>query len=230
VSHSDLDTFIAHDERNDAGGAALYELAIAVGQKRREQADTARVDLGEIARRLSVRWGDATIERYAKDIGVADRTLRDYRQVVSLLTYGAARQFVQDGVPWKVMLLSARYHADSAADALAFLETAARDHMTIDQAERALVLDSAPKAPSLADDLAAKLARVLDAVDGVPEHLERDAYLHDVQFGGTSLHDARYVQWLRAKAQAIRDALAGATERAGAVTDRVAASVTAEGA
>jgi hypothetical protein len=201
IAHSDLDTFIQHDERNDAGDA-LYELAIAVGQKRREQADTARVDLGEIARRLSVRWGDATIERYAKDIGVADRTLRDYRQVVSLLTYGAARQFVQDGVPWKVML-SARYHADSAADALAFLETAARDHMTIDQAERALVLDSAPKAPSLADALAAKLARVLDAVDGVPEMLEQAARDAEYMTGDDSEAGP-----LRAKAQAIRDALA----------------------
>jgi hypothetical protein len=107
-----FDTFIAHDERNDAGDA-LYELAIAIGQKRREQADTARVELGEIARRLTTRWGDETIERYAKDIGIAGRTLRDYRQVLSLLTFGAARQFVIDGVPWKVMLLASRYHADA---------------------------------------------------------------------------------------------------------------------
>jgi hypothetical protein len=228
TAHSDLDTFIAHDERNDAGDA-LYELAIAVGQKRREQADTARVDLGEIARRLSVRWGDGTIERYAKDIGVADRTLRDYRQVVSLLTYGAARQFVQDGVPWKVMLLSARYHADSAADALAFLETAARDHMTIDEAERALVLESAPKAPSLADALAAKLARVLDAVDGVPDLMERAA--SNLEWEGVDDSDPdSVIHVLRHRAQAIRDALAGATERGGAAADRGAASVTAEGA
>jgi hypothetical protein len=203
-----FDTFIAHDERNDAGDA-LYELAIAVGQNRREQADTARVDLGEITRRLSVRWGDETIERYAKDIGIAGRTLRDYRQVVSLLTYGAARQFVQDGVPWKVMLLSARYHADSAADALAFLETAARDHMTIDEAERALVLERTPKAPTLADDLAAKLARVLDAVDDVPEMLEEASRLANTH-GWTPSYRFASPDY-KTKAQAIREAL-GVTE------------------
>jgi hypothetical protein len=202
---SEFDTFIEHDERNDAGDA-LYELAIAIGQKRREQADTVRVELGEIARRLSTRWGDETIERYAKDIGIAGRTLRDYRQVVSLLTFGAARQFVQDGVPWKVMLLSARYHADSAADALAFLETAARDHMTIDEAERALVLDSrdgAPKAPTLADELAATLARVLDAVDGVPALLEHAAECESWRPSA----EWHVIEAYRAKAQAIRDAL-----------------------
>jgi hypothetical protein len=141
-----FDTFIEHDERDDAGDA-LYELAIAVGQQRREQADAARVELGEIARRLTVRWGDSTLERYGKDIGVSDRTLRDYRQVVRTLTYGAARQFVTDGVPWKVILLSTRYFPDTPGAAQSFLETAARDHMTIDEAAHALASTSASGKP-----------------------------------------------------------------------------------
>jgi hypothetical protein len=211
-----------------------YESLVSAGQDLAITNAKNKAKLGELVNIVTEKWGDQRVDDYSKDIFEGDisaRTLRSYRHVVTY--YGSAAhvcRYIDQRVGWSVLRDTAAHFGDTGkAEAAAFLEHVMSSGITTyNETMRTLKGgDATPKAPSLADDLAAKLARVLDAVDGVPDLL--DSYAEYIYERSPSITEMDIIDGLRAKAQAIRDALAGATERAGAA-DRGAASVTAEGA
>lgn len=186
-------------------GEEVMEMAISIGQQASRDGDRQRIAIGTLADILCRRYAEGSLESFAKNISVKARTVRSYRSVVRY--YGSVHlcNLLEQGAAWSLLRETAQAFPDQPDAADAFLERALDAHMTIEEAERELALDTGRvKAPSLADALAAKLARLLDAVDGVPEllialaGLAGDALEHDL--------DDRAM----AKAQAIRDALAGA--------------------
>jgi hypothetical protein len=119
-------------------GAEILDMALALGQFVARGSDISRAVLGALADTLTVRYNEGTLAEFAKTVGVEARTLRDYRQVVRLLGFGATRRFISGGVPFKVMLHAARYYPEDAAAASAFLATAERYQYSIAEAQREL--------------------------------------------------------------------------------------------
>lgn len=187
-----------------------YESLVSAGQDLAITNAKNKAKLGELAAIVTERYGDGRVEDYSKDISEGDvsaRTLRSYRHVVTY--YGSAAhvcRYIDQRVGWSVLRETASHFGDTGKeDAAAFLEHVMSSGITTyNETMRELKgADGTPKAPSLADDLAAKLARVLDAVDGVPEMLDNAAWLID----GERWTDKRASTDYRAKAQAIREAL-----------------------
>jgi hypothetical protein len=195
-----------------------YESLVSAGQDLAITNAKNKAKLGELVNIVTEKWGDERVDDYSKDIFEGDisaRTLRSYRHVVTY--YGSAAhvcRYIDQRVGWSVLRDTAAHFGDTGkAEAAAFLEHVMSSGITTyNETMRTLKGgDATPKAPSLADDLAAKLARVLDAVDGVPEML--DAAADDIATllqmtsplkAGRNTEADDY----RAKAQAIRDALA----------------------
>jgi hypothetical protein len=191
-----------------------YESLVSAGQDLAITNAKNKAKLGELVNIVTEKWGDQRVDDYSKDIFEGDisaRTLRSYRHVVTY--YGSAAhvcRYIDQRVGWSVLRDTAAHFGDTGkAEAAAFLEHVMSSGITTyNETMRTLKGgDATPKAPSLADDLAAKLTRILDAVDGVPELMERAA--GNLEWEGDYDSDPDSVTHvLRAKAQAIRDALA----------------------
>jgi hypothetical protein len=188
-----------------------YESLVSAGQDLAITNAKNKAKLGELVNIVTEKWGDARVDDYSKDIFEGDisaRTLRSYRHVVTY--YGSAAhvcRYIDQRVGWSVLRDTAAHFGDTGkADAAAFLEHVMSSGITTyNETMRTLKGgDATPKAPSLADALAAKLARVLDAVDGVPALLEHAAECESWRPSA----EWHVIETYRAKAQAIRDALA----------------------
>ena len=193
-----------------------YESLVSAGQDLAITNAKNKAKLGELVNIVTEKFGDSKVDDYANDIfegDIAARTLRSYRHVVTY--YGSAAhvcRYIDQRVGWSVLRETASHFGDTGKeDAAAFLEHVMSSGITTYKETMRTLKggDSAPKAPTLADDLAAKLARLLDAVDGVPEMLEREAYL---------IRDERPLDatTLSTSAQAIRAALVTETAAANA--------------
>jgi hypothetical protein len=201
-------------------GAEILDMALALGQFVARGSDISRAVLGALADTLTIRYNEGTLAEFAKTVGVEARTLRDYRQVVRLLGFGATRRFISGGVPFKVMLHAARYYPEDAAAASAFLATAERYQYSIAEAQRELATrHGQPPRPRVLLDMPVTVSRV-DTERGV-------IVLSDLGDGVWELAGCMGATVMLRVTEAIRDALAAATERAGAAADRGAASVTA---
>ena len=144
-----------------AEGAEILDMALALGQFVARGSDVSRAVLGALAETLTVRYNEGTLAEFAQKVGVEARTVRDYRQVVRLFGFGATRRFISDGVPFKVMLHTSRYYPDEPQKAAAFIETAARDHYSIAEADRALAdMHGKPPKPRVLIDMPVTVARV----------------------------------------------------------------------
>ena len=182
----------------DAVRGGSYEAYVTVGRDVVGAQNRNRVLLAELSRDV----GDD--DRYRNDIAdgnIEARTLRSYRHVVDYYG-GAARvcRYLDQGAGWKVMSVTASHFGDSGKDdAYAFIEHTLTNRTTYREAVRTL-REGQPQKPTLAEELAAKLARLLDAVDGVPELLETAADDAEELYPNESRE-------YRAKAQAIRAAL-----------------------
>jgi hypothetical protein len=188
-----------------------YESLVSAGQDLAITNAKNKAKLGELVNIVTEKWGDQRVDDYSKDIFEGDisaRTLRSYRHVVTY--YGSAAhvcRYIDQRVGWSVLRDTAAHFGDTGkADAAAFLEHVMSSGITTyNETMRTLKGgDATPKAPSLADALAAKLARVLDAVDGVPALLEHAAECESWRPSA----EWHVIETYRAKAQAIRDALA----------------------
>lgn len=186
-------------------GEEVMEMCIAVGQQAARDGDTNRATIGALADVLCRRYSEGELATFAKNIGVKVRTVSSYRFVVRYYSYAHVCSLLEQGAAWSLLRETAQAHPDDPDAADAFLETALDQHMTIEEAERALAKDARrDKAPSLADALAAALAKMREVMDGVPEMLESGAaaIVELIPF-----YDEREVWLMHAKAQAIRDAL-----------------------
>jgi hypothetical protein len=191
-----------------------YESLVSAGQDLAITNAKNKAKLGELVNIVTEKWGDARVDDYSKDIFEGDisaRTLRSYRHVVTY--YGSAAhvcRYIDQRVGWSVLRDTAAHFGDTGkADAAAFLEHVMSSGITTyNETMRTLKGgDATPKAPSLADDLAAKLTRILDAVDGVPDLMDRAA--SNLEWEGVDDSDPdSIIHTLRYSAQAIRDALA----------------------
>jgi hypothetical protein len=188
-----------------------YESLVSAGQDLAITNAKNKAKLGELVNIVTEKWGDQRVDDYSKDIFEGDisaRTLRSYRHVVTY--YGSAAhvcRYIDQRVGWSVLRDTAAHFGDTGkAEAAAFLEHVMSSGITTyNETMRTLKGgDATPKAPSLADALAAKLARVLDAVDGVPALLEHAAECESWRPSA----EWHVIETYRAKAQAIRDALA----------------------
>jgi hypothetical protein len=185
-------------------GEEVMEMAIAAGQQAARDGDNSRAAIGALAEVLCRRYSEGTLETFAKNIGVKARTVRSYRAVVGYYSFAHVCNLLEQGAAWSLLRETAQAYPDQPAAADAFLERALDAHMTIEEAERELALDAGRvRSPSLADELAATLARVLDAVDGVPALLEHAAECESWRPSA----EWHVIKAYRAKAQAIRDAL-----------------------
>jgi hypothetical protein len=157
---SSIEQFITLDDAN-ADPDAAYEMAYAVLEATTKRGAQARIDTGEVCRRLTVRWGEAVIDRAAKDIGIAARTLREYRQVVETFEYGALCHFVRERVSWDVLRMTARYYPGDGAQAVAFVDDALDKGLSRDQALSALAeANGKPPRPRIYFDMPLTLSRV----------------------------------------------------------------------
>jgi hypothetical protein len=191
-----------------------YESLVSAGQDLAITNAKNKAKLGELVNIVTEKWGDQRVDDYSKDIFEGDisaRTLRSYRHVVTY--YGSAAhvcRYIDQRVGWSVLRDTAAHFGDTGkADAAAFLEHVMSSGITTyNETMRTLKGgDATPKAPSLADDLAAKLTRILDAVDGVPDLMDRAA--SNLEWEGVDDSDPdSIIHTLRYSAQAIRDALA----------------------
>jgi hypothetical protein len=188
-----------------------YESLVSAGQDLAITNAKNKAKLGELVNIVTEKWGDQRVDDYSKDIFEGDisaRTLRSYRHVVTY--YGSAAhvcRYIDQRVGWSVLRDTAAHFGDTGkTDAAAFLEHVMSSGITTyNETMRTLKGgDTTPKAPSLADDLAAKLTRILDAVDGVPALLEHAAECESWRPSA----EWHVIDTYRAKAQAIRDALA----------------------
>lgn len=184
-------------------GEEVMEMCIAVGQQAARDGDNSRAAIGALADVLCRRYAEGSLETFAKNIGVKVRTVSSYRAVVRYYSYAHLCNLLEQGAAWSLLRETAQAYPDNPDAADAFIETALDQHMTIEEAERALALATeTPRKPSLADALAAKLERLMTACEGVPELLTALAGLA----GDRLEHDLD--DMAMAKAQAIRDALA----------------------
>jgi hypothetical protein len=134
--------------RASEAGDEIMEMAVAVGTDAARTADTQRVVIGELARLLTVRYNEGTIEAFSKACGLQAVTVRTYRAVVRTFTFDTAYRFaVEDGVPWIVLRDAARYYGSEPDKAVAFVEDAASKRKSIEeaQADLATVSGKPPK-------------------------------------------------------------------------------------
>lgn len=185
-------------------GEEVMEMCIAAGQQAAREGDNSRAAIGALAEVLCRRYSEGTLETFAKNIGVKARTVRSYRAVVGYYSFAHVCNLLEQGAAWSLLRETAQAFPDQPDAADAFLERALDAHMTIEEAERELALDTGRvKAPSLADALAVMVKQWRALMEDVPEMLERIADLSDAV-----MVDGSEVEAIEAKAQAIRDALA----------------------
>lgn len=194
---AELETINAHA----ADGAEILDMALALGQFVARGSDISRAVLGALADTLTVRYNEGTLAEFAQKVGVEARTIRDYRQVVRLFGFGATRQFISDGVPFKVMLHTSRYYPDDPHKAAAFVDIARRDHYSIAEADKALAeMHGKPPKPRVLVDMPVTVSRI-DTERGV-------IVLSDLGDGVWGLAGCMGATVMLRVTEAIRDALA----------------------
>jgi hypothetical protein len=159
-----------------------YESLVSAGQDLAITNAKNKARLGELVNVVTERYGDQRVDDYSKDISEGDisaRTLRSYRFVVAYYE-GSAHvcRYIDQRVGWSVLRDTASHFGDSGKDdAAAFLEHVMSSGITTyKETMRALKgTDGAPKAPTLADELAATLAKMREVMAEVPEMLDTGA-------------------------------------------------------
>lgn len=195
-------------------GEEVMEMCIAVGQQAARASDANRAAIGALAEVLCRRYSEGELATFAKNIGVKVRTVSSYRFVVRYYSYAHVCSLLEQGAAWSLLRETAQAYPDDPAAADAFIETALDQHMTIEEAERALAQETGrePK-PSLADELAAEMTRLRTACEFAIDELmtaRRGLFEYSNYLIGegyiTDALDAENGRVYRA-AQAIRDAL-----------------------
>jgi hypothetical protein len=132
---------IAQIQRASDAGEEVIEMCITVGSDAARTADVQRVVIGELARLLTVRYGEGTVETFAKGCGLKTVTVRSYRVVVRTFTFATAYRFtVEDGVPWVILRDAAHGFGGDTERAMAFVEDAADKRKTVIEAQRDLAI------------------------------------------------------------------------------------------
>jgi hypothetical protein len=164
--HSDTEVtvaeLIAQIQRASDAGEEVIEMCITVGTDAARTADVQRVVIGELARLLTVRYGEGTVDTFAKGCGLKTVTVRSYRVVVRTFTFDTAYRFaVEDGVPWVILRDAAHCFGGDTEQAVAFVEDAADKRKTIKEAQRDLAIATGkPPKPRVLLEMPVTVSRV----------------------------------------------------------------------
>jgi hypothetical protein len=123
-------------------GEEVMEMAIAAGQQAARDGDANRAAIGALAEVLCRRYSEGMLETFAKNIGVKARTVRSYRAVVRYYSLAHVCNLLEQGAAWSLLRETAQAYPDQPDAADSFLERALDAHMTIEEAERELALDT----------------------------------------------------------------------------------------